>query len=535
MNRTTTILMMFMAGCMAASCNEPAGQEEKEDTAGYQEPHRPRYHFTPKEMWMNDPNGMVYYDGEYHLFYQHYPDSNVWGPMHWGHAVSRDLANWEHLPIALYPDSLGMIFSGSAVVDWRNTSGLGKDGQPPLVAIFTHHNPEMEKAGRQDFQYQSIAYSNDRGRSWTKYEGNPVLPNTEKIRDFRDPKVFWHEGSQQWVMVFAAQNHVKLWGSPDLKNWMHLSDFGREWGSHGGVWECPDLFPLQVDNAGETKWVMLLSINPGGPNSGSATQYFVGNFDGKTFTLDSSFASQVSGEKAVWIDYGRDNYAGVTWSDIPESDGRRIFLGWMSNWEYATVVPTEAWRSAMTLPRQLILRSTAAGLRLFSQPVREVESLRGNVFSMEDQTIGSELNLSEKLGFSPSQMEVILEAELPEDAETDFGIALSNSKGEEYRIGYDAAGNVFYSDRTKAGKAGFSEKFAARRHTAPRLSTEGALRLHLFFDVASCELFADGGGVVMTEIFFPSEDFSEVKLYSNGGDVKVGEARIYPLKKAVFR
>ncbi|MCB0588142.1 MAG: GH32 C-terminal domain-containing protein, partial [Phaeodactylibacter sp.] len=327
----------------------------------------------------------------------------------------------------------------------------------------------------------------------------------------------------------------KFWGSPDLINWTHLSDFGREWGSHGGVWECPDLFPIQEENSGETKWVMLLSINPGGPNGGSATQYFVGHFDGKKFTLDPSFAPQVSGEKAVWLDYGPDDYAGVTWSDIPKADGRRIFLGWMSNWDYATVVPTETWRSAMTLPRKLTLKQTAAGLRLLSQPVKELESLRGEVFSLEGQTVERELDMGGQSGVSPSQMEVILEAELPEGPETDFGIALSNSKGEKYRIGYNAAKNEFYSDRTKAGVTGFSEKFAAKIHTAPRISTERGLRLHLFFDVASCEMFADGGEVVMTEAFFPSEDFSEVKLYSSGGDVKVIEARVYPLNKAVFR
>ncbi len=521
----------FLFGCQKNIENIGAAM----NATYYTEPHRPQFHFSPEKMWMNDPNGMVYYEGEYHLFYQHYPDSNVWGPMHWGHAVSRDLINWEHLPIALYPDSLGYIFSGSAVVDWNNTSGLGENGQPPTIAIFTHHKPELERAGRQDFQYQSIAYSNDRGRSWMKYNGNPVIPNTEKIRDFRDPKVIWHEDSQQWIMVFAAQNHIKLWGSPNLINWTHLSDFGREWGSHGGVWECPDLFPIQVGNTGETKWVMLLSINPGGPNGGSATQYFVGDFDGKTFTLDPSFAAQVSGEQAVWLDHGRDNYAGVTWSDIPDSDGRRIFMGWMSNWDYANVVPTEAWRSAMTLPRELALKRTDAGLRLFSQPARELESLRGEAFSLEGQTIESELGLGSKIGFSPSQMEVLLEVELPEGAETDFGIALSNPKGEEYRAGFDSGKDLFYSDRTKAGKTGFSEKFAVKPHTAPRSSTDNTLRLHLFFDVASCEIFADEGEVVMTDVFFPSEDFTDVKLFSSGGETKIISARVYPLKRAVFR
>ena len=211
--------------------------------------HRPGFHFTPDSMWMNDPNGMVYYKGEYHLFYQYYPDSTVWGPMHWGHAVSKDMISWEHLPIALFPDSLGYIFSGSAVIDWKNTSGLGKNNEPPFVAIFTHHNMKGEKAGSNDFQYQSIAYSNDKGRSWTKFEGNPVLPNHDKLKDFRDPKVIWHKKSQKWIMVLAARDKVKIYSSPDLKKWKFESDFGIK--NDNRSWECPDLFPINGEGTEE--------------------------------------------------------------------------------------------------------------------------------------------------------------------------------------------------------------------------------------------------------------------------------------------
>ncbi|MEL6194980.1 MAG: glycoside hydrolase family 32 protein, partial [Bacteroidota bacterium] len=347
---TTHILSLFLLVSVLA-CQSPKQVSETTSNSSsvYSEPHRPQFHFTPASMWMNDPNGMVFYEGEYHLFYQHYPEDNVWGPMHWGHAVSEDLVNWEHLPIALYPDSLGYIFSGSAVVDWENTSGLGKEGKPPLIAIFTHHDPVKEKAGRNDFQYQSIAYSNDNGRNWTAYEGNPVIPNQNSIRDFRDPKVIWDEDSEQWVMVFAAHDHVKFYGSPNLKDWTHLSDWGKSYGEHGGVWECPDLFSMEVEGSGEKKWVLLQSLNPGSPNGGSGTQYFVGDFNGKEFILDPSFLPSVTDGKAVWLDYGRDNYAGGTWSDLPNHAGRRFFLGWMSIWDYANIVPTEAWRSAMTL------------------------------------------------------------------------------------------------------------------------------------------------------------------------------------------
>lgn len=479
---------------------------------------------------MNDPNGMVFYDGEYHLFYQHYPDSNVWGPMHWGHAVSRDMVHWEHLPIALYPDSLGYIFSGSAVVDWNNTSGLGQAGRPPLVAIFTYHNMPAEKAGRNDFQCQGIAYSNDKGRGWTKYAGNPVIPNTSGIRDFRDPKVIWHEDSKHWIMVFAAHDHVKFWASKDLKKWEHLSDFGKSQGSHGGVWECPDLFPLKVEGSDETKWVLLLSINPGGPNGGSATQYFVGHFDGKNFTLDPAFEPSVTGEKAVWLDYGRDNYAGVSWSDIPKADGRRLFMGWMSNWDYAQIVPTTAWRSAMTLPRALTLEKTVEGYRLFSQPVRELAALRVKTLTLEPGEIQRHLDLTQKTGLSPAQMELTLEFEPQPGSVADFGVELSNSKGERYRVGYDAAKNQFHSDRTRAGQHAFSEKFAAAVHMAPRLSTDKTVRFHLFFDVASAELFADSGATVLTDIFFPGAVFDAAKIYVEKGGVKLSNGEVHILK-----
>jgi fructan beta-fructosidase len=489
------------------------------------EAHRPGFHFTPDSMWMNDPNGMVFFEGEYHLFYQYYPDSTVWGPMHWGHAVSRDLVKWEHLPIALYPDSLGYIFSGSAVIDWKNTSGFGENGNPPMVAIFTQHLMEGERAGRSDFQYQSIAYSNDKGRTWTKYTGNPVIPNTQKIKDFRDPKVIWDEDSKQWVMVFSAHDHTMFWGSPNLIKWTHLSNFGKEYGAHGGVWECPDLFPIKVEETGETKWVLLQSLNPGSPNGGSGTQYFVGNFDGKKFTLDPSFAPDVTGGKAVWLDWGRDNYAGVTWSDIPREDGRRLLIGWMSNWDYAQVVPTTTWRSAMTIPRSLQLKKTDSGYRILSEPVKEIESLLDMNYSFENEIINKEMDLTEKLGFSPSKMEVLLEIDLPENGGSEFGIVLSNTLGEEYIVGFDPVKNEYFSDRTKAGSHHFSNKFAMKRHTAPHVSTDKIMRLQLIFDVASCELFADNGLVAMTEIFFPTENFSRLKLSEKGGGIKVRNAQ----------
>jgi fructan beta-fructosidase len=532
MSNTVVFVFSILAICLLCACHRgPDKQENPSENSAYNEPHRPQFHFSPPAKWMNDPNGMFFYEGEYHLFYQYYPDSTVWGPMHWGHAVSTDLVHWEHLPIALYPDSLGYIFSGSAVVDWNNTSGLGKNNEPPLIAIFTYHNHEMEQAGRSDFQYQGIAYSHDKGRTWTKYAGNPVIPNTEPIRDFRDPKVIWDETSAQWIMVFAAFDHVKFYGSKNLIQWTHLSDFGKEWGVHAGVWECPDLFPLTVEGSDETKWVLLLSINPGAPNGGSGTQYFVGNFDGKTFALDASFAPSVKAEKGVWLDYGRDNYAGVTWSDIPTTDGRRIFMGWMSNWDYAQTVPTTAWRSAMTLPRTLTLHRTGEGYRVFSWPVRELKTLRADSLRIIGVEITGEFLPIEDEFEPTAQLELSLDFELPDDATPDFGIELSNAKGERYRIGYNAATKQYYSDRTASGDTSFSDKFATGIHTAPRISTHKTVNIHLVFDVASVELFADNGAVVITDVFFPSENFSDMKIYSDNGAVGLLAAKIYGLKR----
>ena len=492
------------------------------------EQHRPHFHFTPPSKWMNDPNGMVYFDGEYHLFYQYHPDSTVWGPMHWGHAISKDLVHWEHLPIALYPDSLGYIFSGSAVIDWQNTSGFGEKGQPPMIAIFTYHDPIGEKAGTNTFQYQGIAYSNDKGRTWTKYAGNPVIPNPG-IRDFRDPKVIWDKNSKQWIMIFAAWDHVKLYGSPNLKEWTHLSDFGQEWGAHTGVWECPDLFPITVEGTEEEKWVLLQSLNPGSYNGGSGTQYFIGNFDGKHFTIDEGFAENLNNEadKAIWLDYGRDNYAGVTWSDAPNE--QRIFIGWMSNWDYAQVVPTETWRSAMTIARTLTLKNTESGLRLFTQPVAQMQSLRQatkNIVSQKGSGINIELSKQ-----PPVIAEVILQFSIPENEKTVVSLALTNDKGEKYKIGYNAANRSFFSDRRKAGKIDFSDAFAKDVHLAPRISTANTIQLQVFFDVASAELFADEGMTILTDIFFPNEDFKRLQLLVEGGEAEILGGKVYELSK----
>lgn len=489
------------------------------------EQHRLQYHFTPPSGWMNDPNGMVYYDDEYHLFYQHNPDSTVWGPMHWGHAVSKDLVHWEHLPIALYPDSIGTIFSGSAVVDLENTSGLGTAENPPMIAIYTYHDAEGEEAGSNDFQSQGIAFSVDKGRNWTKYDQNPVL-TSPGIKDFRDPKVMWFEDRKEWIMTLAVKDHISFYASPDLKNWELQSEFGLGIGAHGGVWECPDLFKMKIEGSEEEKWVLLVSINPGGPNGGSATQYFVGDFDGNVFVMDKEFESGLT-EEGIWIDYGRDNYAGVTWSNVPEDDDRRLFMGWMSNWNYANVVPTQDWRSAMTVVRNLSLEETAAGIRLISNPVKELKDLRSESYTIQAQSIGNALEVSKDATFKTPTFELDLDLKAA-DSLASFSIELSNNKDQKIIIGYDAVSKRYYIDRDKAGDHSFSEQFEGIQN-GPRIATGTSFPIKILFDLASVELFADNGKTVMTSIFFPDEEFTNIRLSAKGGEVQVKSGKVYNL------
>ena len=487
----------------------------------YREQYRPQFHFSPETGWMNDPNGLVYYDGEYHLFYQFYPDSTVWGPMHWGHAVSKDLLHWIHLPIALYPDSLGYIFSGSAVADVNNTSGFGSPGNPPLVAMFTYHNPILEKSGSKLFQNQGIAYSNDQGRTWTKYSGNPVLRNPG-FRDFRDPKLFWYEKTKKWVVILAVNDRVHIYSSPDMKDWKFESEFGTGIGAHAGVWECPDLFPLKVEGTDVMKWVMLVSINPGGPNGGSATQYFTGEFDGHKYVPD---------EKNIrWIDWGRDNYAGVTWSNIPESDGRRIFIGWMSNWQYATVVPTKVWRSASTIPRELSVASENGHYFLTSKPIRELGDLRrkSDTFTITRQSFTGEQEISAG-SVELMQSELFFGFDLSDLKADTIGIILENKVNEKLILGYSAINKEFYIDRREAGNPGFSKEFAGIS-SAP-CNSGAVLKLHLLIDASSVELFVDDGRLVMTNLVFPTEKFSKLKLFSRGGNGTLNKAVFHGIER----
>lgn len=513
--------ILFMLLILA--CCTPKDQDN--ERGSYLEQHRPQFHFTPDLMWMNDPNGMVYYDGEYHMFYQHYPEDNVWGPMHWGHAVSEDMIHWEHLPIALYPDSLGTIFSGSAVIDWNNSSGLQVGDHPPMVAIFTYHNTEVEESGFNTFQYQAIAYSNDRGRSWKKYDGNPVLGNPG-IRDFRDPKIIWYDEGQKWIMVLAAYDRVFFYSSSNLIDWTMESEFGLNAGAHGGAWECPELLPLVFN--GDEKWILLVSVASEGPNGGSGTQYFVGKFDGSTFINDNP------GKEALWLEYGRDNYAGVTFSNIKEDDGRRILIGWMSNWEYAEIVPTERWRNAMTIPRELYLDTYANHYEVFCRPIGELDLLRKDSFEVEPAVIKGNMDLTEGEKYESSMYEINLEFDITSGSHngiaSEFGFILSNSLDEHLTVGYSTSDELVYIDRTISGKDAFSEQFPGIHKAPLKLSQTESLVMKAYIDKASIELFINDGQRVMTEIFFPNKDYNKISLFAEKGSVILESGTVYSLK-----
>ena len=461
------------------ACWKEMRQSNTFDTTN-REAFRPAYHHTPLYGWMNDPNGMVYKDGVWHLYFQYNPYGSQWENMTWGHSTSTDLVHWQQQPNALEPDALGAIFSGSCVVDKDNTAGFGKDA---IIAMYT-------SADRH--QTQSLAYSTDGGQTFTKYSDNPVI--TYNTPDFRDPKVFWHEPTGRWIVVLAAGQEVQFYSSPNLKDWTYESSFGHGYGNHDGVWECPDLFLIDnsqfpILNSQFSSFVLLVNINPGGPYGGSATQYFTGSFDGHEFRCDSK------PETTKWMDYGKDHYATVTFSNAP--DGRHVALAWMSNWQYANQVPTRQFRSANSIARDLSLFRDGDETYLACRPAKEMDAIRGRKLSHLTETceIVVELNGSAQL-------------------------TLSNKKGETVVLSYDEAARTFTMDRTQSTFNAFSESFAAKT-VAP---THGAIRqLRLFVDRCSLEAFDAEGKMVMTNLIFPTTPYTELK-------VKGAKANIYEVK-----
>lgn len=482
------LYLFFPLGCIV-----PLIQPTDQKSAPYTERYRSQFHFSPQTSWMNDPNGLVFHKGQYHLFYQYYPDSTIWGPMHWGHATSRDLTYWNHEPIALYPDSLGYIFSGSAVIDRQNSSGLGTNENPAMIAVFTYHNMGGERAGRTDFQTQGIAYSLDDGLTWKKHKENPVIDNPG-IRDFRDPKVFWHEPSEKWILVLVAGDHAQIYQSVNLIEWKFASSFGQDLGAHGGVWECPDLFPLTTDQ-GIQKWILSVSVNPGGPNGGSATQYFVGEFDGTTFSTDQ--------KDTKWLDYGRDNYAGVTYNDAPKNE--RVLLGWMSNWDYAQVTPTSSWRSAMTLPRRLNLKLEDSNYFLVQKPILD------SVLIAETRQIDA-ATLNDGLGLPLEMSRIEFEVDLSQNTVFE----LYNNKQERFVFTIQGSTGQMIVDRRASGEINFSEKFAPRLQQTIYHPEERSAPVHIFCDASSIEIFVDSGRYVFTNQVFPQQPYTHLKITADG-------------------
>ena len=476
--------------------------------ADFDQPFRPQFHFSPQQHWTNDPNGLVYFEGEYHLFYQYNPFGDQWGHMSWGHAVSRDLLHWEQLPVAIPEENGIMIFTGSTVIDEHNSSGFCKDGHPCLVAVYTGYTPESP--GKKSLQTQNIAYSNDRGRTWTKYSGNPVLDL--HMTDFRDPKVLWSKRSNQWVMAVSLpdDHKVRVYASPDLKHWKTISDFGPA-GATGGQWECPELFELPVEGKpGESRWVMKIGLNPGGLQGGSGEQYFIGQFDGREFKNDNPASL------TLWTDYGKDCYCGLTFTGLPKTQAQ-VMIGWMDNWQYASKLPESPWRGQMTLPRKLTLRETAEGIRLFQSPIDELGKL-----AIGKATVSSGRT---DLGSSHTYR-LQLSADLGSASEA--GWKFSAKDGTYTLIGYDKTKGVLFFDRAHSGTTEISKDFFSRIE-AP-LKVNGNLLLDLVVDRSSMELFANGGAVTMTDLVFPDGGGTTLEFYSRAGQAGKVSAKLTELK-----
>ncbi len=499
------------------------------DTAN-REKFRPIYHHTPAYGWMNDANGLVYKDGEYHLYFQYNPYGSKWGNMHWGHSVSKDLVHWTHEQPAIARDTMGHIFSGSCVVDHNNTAGFGKDA---IIAFYTSHKG---LPGNHQRQQQCIAYSLDNGRTYTKYEGNPVVTPFDGLENFRDPKVFWYAPQNKWVMIVSADKNMRFYESKDLKKWNYMSEWGAGYGPQPNQFECPDFFEMAVDgNAQHKKWVMIVNINPGFVYGGSGTMYFVGQFDGHKFTCDTA------PNDVKWLDWGKDHYATVTYSNTP---GRIIAMPWMSNWQYANLTPTQQFRSQNALPRELKLYTADNGELLVSAaPVKETEALRNKATDLGSFEGEKQAKIDNEGAFE-------LDFDLQAGTADKCGVELANAKGEKVSIYYDAKAQRFVMDRAESGITEFGNKVEPHQldntqslkrykevtvnyHNAFALGTWAPVpikadthHVQIFVDKSSVELFVDGGRIAMTNLVFPNEPYNQLRFF--GG--KVANAKAYNIK-----
>ena len=505
--------------------------------------YRPSYHFTPLYGWMNDPNGMVYKDGEYHLYFQYNPYGSKWGNMHWGHAVSKDLVHWEHLDPAIARDPVGHIFSGSSVVDKKNTAGFGKDA---IIAIYTNNSVNHDEV-------QCIAYSNDNGRTFTKYEGNPVLTPFDGLKDFRDPKVFWYEKGKCWYMIVSADKETRFYKSKNLKKWTYVSAFGKGLGQQPCQYECPDFFQLPVNgDKKKMKWVMTMNINPGCWFGGSATEYFVGDFDGKNFTCPDA-------HDVKWLDWGKDHYATVTFSNTGD---RVLGITWMSNWQYANLTPFKQNRGANGLPRELKLYEKNGKYYISEDVAPEVYALRKDTKDFADASVSDEKMLAGVAANMEGAFEI--EADVTPDANGIAGIEISNNKRERTMIYFDMKQGKVVMDRTESGLTDFGKQavphdielawdkqlaaegkqparitnsinykndFALATWAPLSLCEDGKKTYHvdIFVDKSSVELLVDGGRIAMTNLVFPVAPYENVKLYTQGGKAEFKNLKIHKL------
>ena len=505
--------------------------------------YRPSYHFTPLYGWMNDPNGMVYKDGEYHLYFQYNPYGSKWGNMHWGHAVSKDLVHWEHLDPAIARDPVGHIFSGSSVVDKKNTAGFGKDA---IIAIYTNHSVNPDEV-------QCIAYSNDNGRTFTKYEGNPVLTPFDGLKDFRDPKVFWYEKGKCWYMIVSADKETRFYKSKNLKKWTYVSAFGKGLGQQPCQYECPDFFQLPVNgDKKKMKWVMTMNINPGCWFGGSATEYFVGDFDGKNFTCPDA-------HDVKWLDWGKDHYATVTFSNTGD---RVLGITWMSNWQYANLTPFKQNRGANGLPRELKLYEKNGKYYISEDVAPEVYALRKDTKDLADASVADAKDLKGVAANMEGAFEI--EADVTPDANGIAGIEISNNKRERTMIYFDMKQGKVVMDRTESGLTDFGKQavphdielawdkqlaaegkeparitnsinykndFALATWAPLSLCEDGKKTYHvdIFLDKSSVELFVDGGRIAMTNLVFPVAPYENVKLYTQGGKAEFKNLKVHKL------
>ena len=529
------LTLIFILGFLAffpVGCNQTADNDSDFDAdlinqhldtdVTFAEQYRPQYHYTPKINWMNDPNGLVYYEGQYHLFHQYNPFGNQWGYMSWYHAVSDDLVHWEHKPVAIPygKDQEEGIFSGSAVVDHNNTTGFGDGTRAPMIAIYTSHYTRDDGS---TWQAQSLAYSIDGGETFTKYEDNPVLEFDDP--DFRDPNVKWNEEMGKWLMVVSLprQHKVQFYASENLIEWEFLSDFGPA-GATGGVWECPDFFELPIDgDPDNTRWVLHVDMNPGAIAGGSGSQYFVGNWDGTTFTPDE----QIMQDEIKWVDYGTDYYAAISWNNIPEEDSRRLWIGWMNNWKYANDIPTSPWRSAQSIPRSIHLETIDGKIKLLQRPVDELQTLRENHILVENISVTEGIHSLNDRGLSGKSYEFIVEID-PGDSDV-VGFSLREGNDEQTLVGFDSEAGTVFVDRTNSGEDGFYEGFAQRNHGPVNLK-DGKIKLHVFVDWSSIEIFVNDGETVITNRIFPDTDSRGISLYAEGGDASVSTLHFWSLR-----